>query len=261
MGKGIKLALPGYNAETDTDPDHFALYVDSDDPTDYVLIKELTSQEIAVVSSQTIPHNLGYVPLCLVFGEVSSGVWRRMYSRDIGSFASYFEVDDTNLYIHGTGNFAYHIFLDNVTSGAGVFPNQEPHLGFAVAKNGVNAELTTDPNDFVFHSDFNTFKIIVEATKEITLSASTANQSFTQAHNQKFIPLVHAFAKESTKAQVFLANSGNVDLWGAKLGTTDTGVIFNYVQADDTNIIFNFDNDNGSSITVYIRYFVLEKVK
>jgi len=260
MGRGIKIALPGYDAFNDTDPDHFALYVDQDDPVDYVLIKELATATIAVSGGQTIPHNLGYVPLCLVFGEVSTGVWRRLYSRDIGAYSSFYDVDDTDLHIYGTGNFSYHIFLDNVTSGVGVFPNTEPHLGFSIAKLGVNAETATDPNDFVFHSDFNTFKIIVEATKEITLTASTTDQSFTQAHNQRFIPLIHAFAKQSTKAQVFLANSGNVDLYGPKLGWTDTGVIFNYAEANDTNIIFNFDNTNGTSITVYVRYFVLEKV-
>lgn len=263
MGRGIKIALPGYNAFTDTNPDHFSLFVDQDDPLDYVLIKELVSAPISVVSHEVISHNLGYVPFALVFAEVSSGVWRRLYSHDIGSFAPYFTIDDTNLDLYnsgGTRNFAYHIFLDNVTSGNAVFPNQEPHHAVAIAKRGVNAELATDPNDFVFHSDFNTFKIITQATKEITLSASTNDQTFTEAHGQKFIPLVHAFAKESTKAQVFLANSANVDLWGPKLGTTNTGVTFNYVQTDDTYIYFNFSNSNGSSKTVYIRYFVLEKV-
>ncbi len=134
------------------------------------------------------------------------------------------------------------------------------HLGMVVAKNGVNAELSTDPNDFVFHSDYNTFKIIAVGTKQVTLAASTNNQSFTQLHYQDFIPLITAFGKEVTLAQVFLPNGGNVGSSGPKLGWTTTGVIFNYVAADATNMIFNFDNQNASPKLVDVRYFVLEKV-
>ena len=134
------------------------------------------------------------------------------------------------------------------------------HLGFVVAKIGKNAETATDPNDFIFHSDYNTFKIVKEATKTITLAASTNNQSFTEAHLQKFTPLVHAFAKESSLSQVFLPNSGNVSTWGTKAGIILTGVTFNYVRTDATNIIFNFSNSNVSTKDVSIRYFVLEAI-
>lgn len=129
-----------------------------------------------------------------------------------------------------------------------------------VSKIGINAELATDPNDFVFHSDYNTFKIIKEATKNIVLSASTSNQTFTEAHSQKFIPLVTAFAKESTKDQVFLPNSENVDSFLQTSGWDGTGVKFNYIGADINNVIFNFDNDNGATKNVAIRYFLLEKI-
>lgn len=255
--RGIKIALPGYNAFTDTNPDHFALLVDP--AIDYILIKEYLKASQAITSSLTVNHNLGYVPFCLVFGEVSSGVWRRLYSRDIAGFGMYYQVNSTQLQIFGTGNIAYHIFLDNVTSGAAPSVDTTPHNAFVVAKRGVNAELATDPNDFLFHSDYNTFKIILEATKSITLAASTNNQSFTEAHNQKFIPLIHAFAKRDSASQVFLANSLDVELYGPKLGAVGD-VTFNYVQADATNIIFNFSNAKGSTVAVSIRYFVLEKV-
>lgn len=128
----------------------------------------------------------------------------------------------------------------------------------AVAKIGKDVSRITNPNDFIFHSSYNTFKIIQEATKTITLAANTTNQSFTQAHNQRFIPLVTAYAKESTLSQVFLPNSGDISLWSSKGGWTESGVRFNYVKSDATNITFNFDNTNGGTISVTIRYFVLE---
>jgi len=113
MANGIKIALPGYNALTDVNPNHFALYVDQ--LVDYILIKEKLKATVSVTSSQTIPHNLGYVPFCLVFAQTSAGVWRKLFSRSIDGLGGYFEVDNTNLAIYGTGLFSYHIFYDNIT--------------------------------------------------------------------------------------------------------------------------------------------------
>ena len=131
---------------------------------------------------------------------------------------------------------------------------------FKVAKKGYNAETETDPNNFVFHSDYNTFKIIKTGTKTVTLSASTSNQTFSEAHGQRFIPLPHAFAKENGVDRVFLPNGGDVSFYSAIAGLSYSGIKFNYVSADDTNLNFNFDNDNASQKTVKIRYYVLEKV-
>lgn len=128
----------------------------------------------------------------------------------------------------------------------------------AVSKIG-EAVNSLDPNDFIYHSEYNTFKIILEGTKAITLAASTANQSFTQAHGLPFIPLPDAFAKRSGVSQVFKPNGIDVELWGPKLGMVGD-ITFNYIAADATNIIFNFDNDKGSTVDVSIRYFCLEEI-
>jgi hypothetical protein len=128
-----------------------------------------------------------------------------------------------------------------------------------VAKIGKSAE-STDPNDFIFHSSYNTFKIIVESTKDVTLSASTNNQTFSEAHGQEFIPLMAAFALESGRDQVFLPNSYNCTGYGVKAGLFSSGVTFNYVSADSANINFNFDNTNGTTKDISIRYFLLEQI-
>mgnify|MGYP007071616201 CR=1 FL=1 len=128
-----------------------------------------------------------------------------------------------------------------------------------VAKIGKSI-LSTDPNDFIFHSSYNTFKIIRESTKNITLSASTNNQSFTEAHNiNSFLPLVSAFAKRSGVSQVFLPNGVDVETFTGGAGFSGD-IKFNYVATDSTNIIFNFDNAKGTTVDVSIRYFILEKV-
>ena len=112
MGRGIKIALDGYDAFTDTNPDHFSLYVDQDED-DLTLIKEKTYG--VVNGNATIAHSLGYVPFCLVFQEISAGNWRKIFSTPLDGIGGYFTIDATNLKIYGTGNFAYHIFYDKIS--------------------------------------------------------------------------------------------------------------------------------------------------
>ena len=114
--KVFKIALPGYDAFTDTDPDHFALFVDQ--RVDYILIKQFAKDTVPVTTTVTIAHNLGYVPFCLVFAEFTPGVWRKIYGRNIDGFAPYFHVNATNLILENAGgakNFSYWIFFDNLT--------------------------------------------------------------------------------------------------------------------------------------------------
>jgi hypothetical protein len=111
------VALPGYDASFDTNPDHFALYVDQ--LTDYILIKEKATGSSSVNGTTNIAHGLGYVPLCLVFCETSSGVWRKLFSYPLATSDYWFEVNATNLVLTNTTGsaktFAYHIFYDNIT--------------------------------------------------------------------------------------------------------------------------------------------------
>jgi hypothetical protein len=128
-----------------------------------------------------------------------------------------------------------------------------------VAKIGKSAD-STDPNDFIFHSDYNTFKIISEGTKVVSLTASTNNQSFTQAHGLEFIiPLVSAFAKRTGVNQVFLPNGVDIETYGSTIGF-DGDITFNYVTTDSANITFNFDNAKISAVEVTIKYYLLEQV-
>lgn len=128
-----------------------------------------------------------------------------------------------------------------------------------VAKIGKSV-YSTNPNDMIFDSDLNTFKIILEGTKTITLTASTTNQSFTQAHGLSFTPLVTAYAKTSGVSRVFPLNFYDVSLWASNIGMGSSGIQFNYLLVDATNITFNFDNTDISDHDVNIRYFCLEDI-
>ena len=135
---------------------------------------------------------------------------------------------------------------------------------FAVAKSTANAETATDPNDFIFHSDYNTFKIILEGTESITVSASASKEVHSIAHGLSFIPLVTAFAKESTRTEVFTANTANpyvssIPLVG-RTGISNSGLVFDYVESDATNVYFIFSENNGTSRTVTVKYYCLEEI-
>lgn len=116
MAQVFKIALPGYNAKSDTNPDHFSLYVDQ--LVDYILIKEKAIGTVSVNGTTNIAHGLEYVPFCLVFAETSAGVWRKLFGNPInGNY--WFEINSTNLVLRNTvgsaKSFSYHIFYDNIT--------------------------------------------------------------------------------------------------------------------------------------------------
>lgn len=114
--KVFKIALPGTDATTNTNPNNFALYVDQ--LVDYILIKEKAVATVSVSGTTNISHGLGYVPFCLVFVETSSGVWRKLFSAPIDGSGYWFEINSTNLVLRNIGaakNFTYHIFYDNIT--------------------------------------------------------------------------------------------------------------------------------------------------
>jgi hypothetical protein len=115
----IIVGLEGVNAETTTDPNDCALYVD--DTTDHILIKEKARGTVNVSNGGTvnIAHGLAYIPFCLAFVEISSGVWRKLFSSPIDGVGVWFEINGTNLVLRNTSGsaktFSYYLFYVNIT--------------------------------------------------------------------------------------------------------------------------------------------------
>lgn len=113
----IKIGKDGINAASNTNPDNFVLYVDQ--VTNHILIKEKARGSSSVTtggSGTNIAHGLGYVPLCFVFAERTSGVWRKLYSTPVDGSGLWFEVNATNVVLRNTSGstktYKYFIFYD-----------------------------------------------------------------------------------------------------------------------------------------------------
>src|SRR5574340_130700 len=175
----IRVALPGYRVDTETNADHYALYGDED----WVLIKEKERGSISVgaSSSEAITHGLGSIPLVFVYGQLSGESWTFILG-DSSDLSAYIDVTPTQLIIHNnyasTKNFKYYIFYDEIIAPGLITKSMRyrvvgqtlsPHPILAVAKSGVSALESENPNDFIYHSDFNTFKIIDTGTVDFTV--------------------------------------------------------------------------------------------
>ena len=82
MSQVIRVSLPGYNALTDTDPDHFALYSDED----WVLIKEYNRGSVSASEEGTpVYYYLDYIPTIFAYYQDDS-IWRTVtgefYNKD-----------------------------------------------------------------------------------------------------------------------------------------------------------------------------------
>lgn len=117
MANGLKIALPGYNALTDTDPSHFSLFVDGTE--DHVIIKEKTrnTESVNGSSSENVAHGLSYPPLAMVYAEVSAGEFQ--WANGITIYSSYqTAVTATNLVLSNSDvsarTFTYIIFHDEL---------------------------------------------------------------------------------------------------------------------------------------------------
>lgn len=247
-----RISLAGSNALTETDLDKFSLYADDDN----VLIKEESrgSGTVGFGSSATINHALGYVPAFLVFAEIASNTYRLVNSQNPlgGGWKSY--SDNNNLVITNSfsatyTSYRYYIFYDDMsTAGSPTFT--ESDMAFKMSKSGVNALTSTNPNDYIAHTDLNSFKILAEGN--ITSQTVSGNPTtFTLAHGESSTPTVYAFAKFP---------DGYVCQAGSKERADTTKPVERYwlLEVDGTNARFLFYKGTTANYDVDIKYYVFE---
>lgn len=259
MKNVTRIALPGYNALTDTNLDHFSLYTDKDN----ILIKEKSRGSITNIGDgseviSTIAHNLGYVPLFLVYVYDTQAVnnnnkWKLLAHFSSGaSVPPYLAIaDTTNLYIYNftaaTIDFKYFIFYDNVVGSSGVTITESKNV-FKIPKAGYNALTEKDPNNLIFHSDLNTFKILKEGTGSISYTGA-GNYSFSNGANITNPSTYMVFVKFPDGKTSFLPGKGYIHSY-------DNVYVISDSYIDSTNIGMNISGTGNN--TFNYKYYVFE---
>jgi hypothetical protein len=263
MTQTIRVALPTYDAQTDTNQDHYALYADQDN----VLIKEFTRGSVSITGNgsqviSTITHNLGYIPFFLVYVFDTQALhnpnkWMLLAHNTAGaSTPPYLAVaDTTNLYIYnflaaaaGAISFKYYIFYDDITGG-GSPAITESAVAQKVSKQGIDALAATNPNNYIFHSDLNTFKILKEGNATINY---TTDGVYTFAHG--------ATLSNPTSFLVYMKfPDGKTGVLPGKgfLFSYDSSFNVSETYIDTTNIGMYIAGP-GSAQTLTVKYYIFE---
>ncbi len=172
-----RIALPGYNALTDTNRDHYSVFADEDN----ILIKELLSDERSIAEYNvlaTIPHNLGYIPLAFVWGNLYSSetTWQLITNQfNAVTVPQVIQAVDTkNLYIYNFGGRGSdlptysRIFYDDMSELGNPEITEDSNV-VKIARPGKSAD-SLNPNDYIIHSSLNNLKILYQGKKTISLN-------------------------------------------------------------------------------------------
>lgn len=254
MKQVLRVSLPGYDAVTDTNPDHFALYTDED----WVLIKEKKRDTITVPNATTVPikHGLKYVPM--VFGYAQIGGDRVFLSGGdlTGTYNFKMWADKTNIYFRNSSGQSsvvvkYYIFYDSQSSG---IPDSVPLEGqvIAVTKFGYDVLTETNPNNFIFRSDLNTFKILSTGIDTFTVTAnSTETKTIPHSVWYGSIPAVIGFTRKVGSTKVMGPSQ-------FQLGILTDNYKFFSVWANNNGVNFELRNDSSSNMDIICRYLTFE---
>ena len=118
-----------------------------------------------------------------------------------------------------------------------------------ISKAGYNAFTESNKNSYIFHSDYNTFKILAEG--KLTSQSVTGNPTtFQVAHGKNYIPAVMAFIKYP---------DGYVTL--PEGNTRDSSITtqrYWEVEIDNTYIYFVCYKGSSANYSVDVKYYIFE---
>ena len=121
----------------------------------------------------------------------------------------------------------------------------------AVSKAGINVLAATNPNDFIFHSDYNTFKIVITGIATFT-GVTSGVYTKTIAHGLGYTPVVEQFLMTDSNPEVI--KSGYQEFYTAPYND----MLFYEARVDATNVIFYGRSFMTGSRDLHFRYYVFE---
>ena len=121
----------------------------------------------------------------------------------------------------------------------------------ATSKAGIDVLSATDPNDFIFHSGYNSLKIIASGVFNQSVGAGVEN-TYSFSHGLGYTPLVEGFCKVDSESVAICPFEGG------DINTFPFYYFFTYIGADSNNIYVQLSNQSGSSRTFSIKYYIFE---
>ncbi len=256
-----KIALSGYNAETDTNPDHFSLLTDEDN----VLIKRFSrgSGSIDAVTgdpdyiTETITHNLNYIPFFTVFANSSGDKWSMLNNcfNAVSVPDAISAIKGDNLYITNflpqSLNYAYDIFYDDMSLSGNPTITESKKV-FKIARVGKSAT-SLNPNDYIIHSDLNNMKILKQGNVSMTLTPDGFGYGSTSFNHGASIETPYKyflFVKFPDGKTAFIAGGHQ----GGYTHSYDGNYAIFLNQIDSSKIYFNFYC--ASAIDVEVSYII-----
>lgn len=121
-------------------------------------------------------------------------------------------------------------------------------IAFNVSKQGKDVLSISNPNDYIFNANLNTFKILSQGTFAGSVTAGTT--TFTLAHGQGAVPAIYGFAKYP---------DGYVALPSEKpRNEGDPVQRYWNIEVDSGTIYFNFFKGTASNYGVNVAYYIFE---
>jgi hypothetical protein len=267
----FKASLEGNNAISDPVRDHLALFLESRS-TDDILIKEKTRGSATITTSTTTPyeitHNLGYIPFFVVYvydknlradADIEGNKWRMIPNFVSAYLASAFYCysDNYKVYIwnlDGTDGvssttFKWYIFYDDVVGASGLSVVESSEV-IKVSRSGKNVLSSKDPNDFIFHSDLNTFKIIKEGNSTITY---TVDGYYNFVHNADISGVSSSllFVKFPDGYTKLIQSMGF-------MSSEDDNFYIRDYYITNSDIYVYIQRESGEDTTLNIKYYIFE---
>lgn len=125
----------------------------------------------------------------------------------------------------------------------------------AISKDGYNALTELDNNNYVFHSDYNTFKYYTSGTMQVTLNTSTPfTTEYTVNHNLGFIPLFFVLSDTGaafSPLRYYMMSYSFADFFG---------YFRIFVYATTTQLIFRIESSgvDPAGVTVNFSYKIFK---
>lgn len=121
----------------------------------------------------------------------------------------------------------------------------------ASSKQGINVLTATDPNDFIFHSTYNSLKIISTGIYNISVPAGV-DGTYYFTHGLSYTPLVEGFCKVDNEPYAVCPFEGmDIDNFGFFY-------FFSFIGADPSKVYVKLYNGSGISHTFSIKYYIFE---